>query len=76
MRKEIQNDLDAIQALMSACQKASLDLTNHRHVGEMQTELKKRIVILKAHQEKVEEMVFAGKQHACGNNCTHIYLYV
>ena len=61
MRKELNKDLTAISTLMSNCRAASLAVSVMPCTAELQKDLKEKIVQVKHHQDKIEEMVFGKK---------------
>ena len=67
--KEMNKDLTAITNLVSACRAASLSLSKLEHTSEMQTDLKVRLEAVKAHQEKMENMVFGNKPRVSKHSC-------
>eukprot|EP00439_Symbiodinium_sp_Y106_P065253 s3639_g10.t1 len=61
VRKELNKDLTAISTLMSNCRAASLAVSVMPCTAELQKDLKEKIVQVKHHQDKIEEMVFGKK---------------
>ena len=64
VRKELNKDLTAITNLMSNCRAASMAVSTMPCTAELQKDLKEKIVMVKQHQDKIEEMVFGKKSRA------------